>query len=58
MCAWYFIVDHQEILSTIAKRVAKVGQDSKESETIIFWDINKFAPKLKAGDSSVGVKEY
>jgi superfamily II DNA helicase RecQ len=35
----------------------RVGRDGKLAQAITFWDVNKFAPKLKAGESDVGVKE-
>ena len=35
----------------------RVGRDGKESEAIVFWDMNKFTPKLKSGERDVGVKE-
>jgi superfamily II DNA/RNA helicase len=35
----------------------RVGRDGKEAEAIVFWNMDKFAPKLKAEESDIGVKE-
>ena len=35
----------------------RVGRDGKEAEAIMFWNMGNFGPKLKVGESTIGVKE-
>jgi superfamily II DNA helicase RecQ len=41
----------------LSQESGRAGRDGNEAEAVVFWNSGRFAPKLKEGESSIGVKE-